>query len=146
MSVVLLDLNVLISLIDPAHPTHDAAHGWFARNRESGWATCPITENGCIRVLSSPKYPTTGTTAARAAAMMREIRGNSDHVFWPDEISIADANRFVADFVAGHQQVADVYLLGLAVHHAGRLATFDRGIPWRAVVGATADHLEVIGE
>jgi uncharacterized protein len=38
----LLDVNVLVALLDPAHLHHDAAHAWFEVKREGGWATCPF--------------------------------------------------------------------------------------------------------
>jgi hypothetical protein len=145
MSIALLDVNVLVALFDPAHPNHEDAHRWFARNRKQGWATCPTTINGCIRVLSNPAYPTVQTTPAEVVSRLRVLSSSSDHQFWPDAVSLLDDSLFQPQMIAGHQRITDVYLLGLAVRRKGRLATFDRSIPLKAVVGATSDHLEVLG-
>ena len=145
MTAALLDVNVLIALFDPAHPNHDDAHRWFSRNRKHGWATCDVTLNGCIRVLSSPSYPSVDATLAEAASRLRVLCGASDHQFWKESESLLDETLFRPEAIAGHQQIADVYLLGLAVRRGGRLATFDRSIPLKAVHGARAEHLEVLG-
>ena len=73
MSIALLDVNVLVALFDPAHNNHEDAHRWFGRNRKHGWATCPITINGCIRVLSNPAYPTVEATPAGVAVRLRGL-------------------------------------------------------------------------
>lgn len=52
----LLDVNVLIALFDPAHIHHGSAHNWFAEIGQSAWATCPVTENGVIRIVGDPRY------------------------------------------------------------------------------------------
>lgn len=56
MKRALLDINVLVALSDQAHVHHDLVHRWFARARASGWATCPLTENGLVRVIGNPSY------------------------------------------------------------------------------------------
>ena len=145
MSTALLDVNVLVALHDPAHPNHEDAHRWFGRNRKRGWATCPITVNGCVRVLSNPAYPTVAATPAEAASRLRILCAGPDHEFWSDSVSLLDESLFRLQAITGHQQIADIYLLGLAVRHGGRLATFDRSIPLKAVVGAGPDRLELIG-
>jgi len=66
--IALLDVNVLVALFDPNHTLHEPAHRWFETERESGWATCPITENGLVRVLSNPKYPGRQTTVRDASS------------------------------------------------------------------------------
>jgi hypothetical protein len=145
MSIALLDVNVLVALHDPAHPNHEDAHRWFGRNRKRGWATCPVTVNGCVRVLSNPAYPTVAATPAEAASRLRILCAGPDHEFWSDSVSLLDESLFRPQAITGHQQIADIYLLGLAARHGGRLATFDRSIPLRAVVGAGPDRLELIG-
>jgi len=145
MKVSLLDVNVLVALFDPAHPNHEDAHDWFARRRRHGWASCPMTINGCARVLSNPSYPTVETTAGEVLSRLSVLSASPDHHFWSDDVSLLDKSVFRAQAIAGHRQITDVYLLGLAVHHDGRLATFDMSIPLRSVVGATPDCLEVIG-
>jgi hypothetical protein len=145
VSVSLLDVNVLIALLDPAHPHHDDAHQWFAQNRKRGWATCPITINGCIRVLSNPAYPTFTVTPDAVASHLRIICSSRDHQWWEDSISILDETVFRMRLISGRQKITDAYLLGLALRHEGKLATFDRSIPLKAVAGAHAGHLELIG-
>ena len=145
MSRALLDVNVLVALHDPAHPNHEDAHRWFGRNRKRGWATCPITVNGCVRVLSNPAYPTVAATPAEAASRLRILCAGPDHEFWSDSVPLLDESLFRLQAITGHRQITDIYLLGLAVKHGGRLATFDRSIPLKAVVGAGPAHLELIG-
>jgi uncharacterized protein len=112
--------------------------------RAAPQATCPVTEAGFVRVLSSPGYAGAVTRAADLADRLRRFRESGGHVFWPDEVSLLDRALFDLSRVAGHRQLRDVYLLGLAHNRRGRLVTFDRTIPLRAVNGATAAALEVI--
>jgi len=144
MSVALLDVNLLVALFDPAHVNHEDAHRWFGRNRRRGWATCPLTLNGCIRVLSNPAYPTVQATPAEIILRLRTLCSAADHHFWSDSVSLPDEGLFLAQGIGGHQKITDAYLLGLAVRHSGRLATFDRSIPLKAVIGAGAAHLELL--
>lgn len=144
MSIALLDVNVLVALFDPAHIHHEAAHRWFARNRKSGWATCPSTINGCVRVLSNPSYPVIEATPAEVANRLRAICRASDHHFWADAVTLTDEGLFRTSSIAEHKQITDVYLLGLSVRNHGRLATFDQSIPMKAVLGAGPAHLAVI--
>lgn len=143
--IALLDVNVLVALFDPSHCHHEAAHQWFAANRGGGWATCPITENGLVRVLSSPAYSGRRTTVADAAARLGQLCGSGDHTFWADSISIRDGSRLEPAWIGGHRAVTDVYLLALAVSQGGRLATFDRAVPVAAVRGASTTHLALLG-
>jgi uncharacterized protein len=142
--VALLDVNVLVALFDPDHVHHEAAHAWFADEGRENWATCPLTEAGCIRVLSSTGYAGTVTRAADLAERLRRFCGSGGHVFWPDDVSLLDGSLFDLSRIAGHRPVTDVYLLGLAHRRRGRLVTFDRTIPLRAVRSATAAALEVV--
>ncbi|MDA1185409.1 MAG: PIN domain-containing protein [Acidobacteria bacterium] len=142
----LLDVNVLVALFDPDHVHHDIAHDWFADNRGDGWATCPLTENGVVRILSNLRYSPTAESSARIVERLRATCDNGNHVFWADDLSLRDVRRFVAAAPISHRQVTDVYLLGLARRHRGRLATFDRTIPLEAVPGGERDDLIVISE
>ncbi|GAC1335352.1 MAG: DNA-binding protein [Beijerinckiaceae bacterium] len=138
----LLDVNVLIALIDPAHVSHDAAHVWFARECRNGWATCPITENGVIRVVGHPNYPNTPGSPAIVADIVRQLRTLPQHVFWPDKISLVDEMYTDVSEILTPRQVTDSYLLALAVAHSGKLATLDRRLSVRATVrGKEALHL-----
>lgn len=144
MSVSLLDVNMLIALFDPCHVHHDRAHEWFGRNRKYGWATCPLTLNGCIRVLSSPAYPTVETSPPEVITHLRKLCEDSHHEFWPDSVSLLEDNLFRPQMITGPRALTDVYLLGLAVRRHGRLATFDAGISLAPVTGALSRNLEII--
>lgn len=145
MSIALLDVNVLVALFDQGHRDHENAHGWLGRNRKYGWATCPITINGCIRILSNPSYLTRQTTPGEVAHVLRNACSAADHHFWEDSVSLTDESLFQASMIRGHQKITDAYLLGLAVRNHGRLATFDRSIPLHAVHGAAPGNLVEIG-
>lgn len=140
----LLDVNVLVALFDPDHIHHDLAHDWFADNRPRGWATCPVTENGFVRVLSNPAYGSAVSRPSELVARLRRFCRSGHHQFWPDVVSLTDESLFDPAFVGGHRQITDVYLLGLAKKRGGRLATFDRTITRKAVVGAERDLVDVI--
>ena len=142
--VALLDVNVLIALFDSVHSHHDLAHDWFADNHDSGWATCPVTENGLLRILGSPARRDTFTPISLLSDHLRRFCASEHHAFWPDTISLRDERIFDLTLVRGHRQVSDVYLLGLAVEHGGRLVTFDQGIQLAAVKAATRASLEVL--
>jgi len=143
--VALLDVNVLVALFDPAHVHHEAAHAWFGANRRNRWATCALTENAFVRVLSNPAYPGSRTRVEDAGARLRTFCSQGQHVFWTDSVSVRDDGRFRWNHVQGHRQLTDVYLLALAVNNEGRLATFDSTISLRAVEQAEGRNLEVIG-
>jgi uncharacterized protein len=140
----LLDVNFLVALFDPDHVHHDPAHDWFVSARGSGWATCPVTENGLVRVLTNAGYGAVTLRPGEVLDRLRSFCGSGDHVFWQDEVSLRDRRLFNPSVIRGHRQVTDVYLLGLAKHMGGRLATFDRSIPLSAVVGATRQTIAVV--
>lgn len=140
----LLDVNVLVALFNPAHTHHDTAHDWFADHRSLGWATCPITENGFVRVLSNPASGSSITRPAALVALLRSFCQSPEHEFWPDILSLSDEAVFDLSCVGSHRHLTDVYLLGLATKHRGQLVTFDRSIPVKAVIGAKATTLAVI--
>jgi hypothetical protein len=143
--IALLDINLLIALFDAAHVHHKAAHAWMAKNRSLGWATCPITQNGCIRVMSQPSYPgrlaVTEITRRFASAV-----AVPEHTFWSDSISLCDASRFDSERILTPRTLTDIYLLGLAQENGGRLVTFDRAIALAAVSKAKGRHLLVLRE
>ena len=140
----MLDVNVLVALFDPDHLHHEPAHEWFATHRQNGWSTCPLTENGLVRILSNAAYSGVHETPASIRQRLDEFCASGHHVFWPDEISLRDRSVFKWPAGVTHRQITDVYQLGLARHKAGRLATFDRRIPLAAVEGVESTHLEVI--
>jgi hypothetical protein len=140
----LLDVNLLVALFDPDHIHHEVAHDWFADNRSAGWATCPLTENGFVRVLSNPEYGAAVGRPSELVARLRRFCKGAHHHLWTDDVSLRDETLFDPACLGSHRQLTDVYLLGLAKRRGGRLATFDRTIPFKAVVGARRDLLEII--
>lgn len=139
----LLDVNVLIALLDAGHAHHAAATDWLARHGELGWATCPITQAGCIRVMANPAYPQP-LAAAAVAGRLAAACADADHAFWPDTVSLVEGEAVDWRRLLGHRQVTDACLLALAVRNEGRFATFDRGVPLAAVRGARETHVVVI--
>lgn len=136
----LLDVNVLVALLDRQHAAHFAANQWLANQGSAGWASCPITENGCLRVLTNPRYPAP-LPARDVLERLRVVKADGNSEFWSDDVSITSPQMFNFALLQGHQQVTDLYLLALAVARGGRLVTFDRGISLPIVTGATAQHL-----
>ena len=143
MTTYLLDVNVLIALVDPAHVQHEPAHDWFARVGSRGFATCPITENGLLRIVGHAKYPNSPGTPAAVLPLLAALRALPGHAFWPDSISIADTPAVDAARLHHHAQVTDSYLLALACAHGGRLASLDKKLNVDAVTGGS-DALELI--
>ena len=139
----LLDVNVLLALMDRDHIHHQRALAWWRSDRDDGWASCPLTQNGFIRISCQTDYPGR-RTAAHAIEQLRLQLAEPTHEFWPDEVSIVDAGLFDRNRILGPNQITDAYLLALAVKHGGRLVTFDRSVPVGAVHGADPRHLAVI--
>lgn len=139
----LLDVNVLIALFDATHVHHEAAHDWFADHRKEGWATCPLTENGFLRVLTHPRAAVEEDYLSLRASLAT-FCDSDEHVFWPNAVSLRDDRLFNPSVLLTHRQLTDAYLLGLARRMGGKLATFDSRIPLKAVRGATMDDLGVI--
>ena len=142
--VALLDVNVLVALFDPDHVHHDLAHDWFADEGRRAWATCPMTESGFVRVLANPAYGSSVTRAPELLSRLRRFCASGGHAFWNETLSLRDRATFNSEMVSGHRQLTDIYLLALAHSRGGRLATFDRSIPLRAVRDATPNDLAII--
>ena len=139
----LLDVNLLIALLDTGHVHHRIATDWLGAHIEEGWASCPITQNGCLRILSLESYPRRQPVAA-VAARLREATLTRWHTFWPDDSSLLDETSFDTDRLLGSRQITDAYLLGLAARHDARFVTFDQGIDLRSVHGAADPHLLIL--
>lgn len=144
MTVSLLDVNFLVALFDPSHLHHDPAHHWFSKHAKSGWATCPLTENGFVRVVCQARHLGGLRTPKALAGRLFELRQIGRYEFWNDRISLLDPGRFDLEKLPGPGQITDVYLLALAVERRGRLVTFDRSIAWRSVSGATAADIHLL--
>ena len=140
----LLDSNVLIALFDADHPHHVWAADWFKANAAAGWASCPQTQSECVRIMSQSGYPNP-VPASVMIERLREATADPSHQFWPADIGITDAKAIDASHIHGPRQVSDTYLLALAVRRKGRFVTFDAGIAIKAVRGASASHLLVLG-
>jgi toxin-antitoxin system PIN domain toxin len=141
----LLDTNLLIALLWPSHEHHQLAAKWFARHRPKRWATCPLTEAGFVRIVSNPAFSRDAVQPRDAAQVLSANTAANDHVFWGDELPFADAVAFAGVRLLGHQQVTDAYLLGLAVHRGGILATLDRRLAALTEPGAAERRaLEIV--
>ncbi len=139
----LLDVNVLIALLDAAHSLHERASEWFGVHAQAGWASCPISQNGCVRIISHPGYP----NPLPVAAVMKRLAAataSSHHRFWPDDVSLLDPRIADPTRIHGPRQLTDLFLLALAIHHAGRFVTFDRAVTLNAVKGAGQEHLVIL--
>lgn len=136
----LLDVNVLIALLDQDHSLHRRAREWFGEGARAGWASCPLTQNGCVRIMSHPGY----SNPVPVASVMRHLReavADPHHQFWADDISLLDEKLADATRIHGSRQLTDLYLLALAVRHGGRFVTFDATISINAIRGAANRHL-----
>jgi toxin-antitoxin system PIN domain toxin len=124
----LLDTNLLIALAWPQHIHHAQAHTWFGATGRQAWATCPITQLGFVRISSNPKIIVHAVSPREAMATLERILAVSGHEFWSDDLPPTTAASFASLALVGHRQVTDAYLLALAQHHGGKLATFDQGV------------------
>lgn len=143
MRRALLDINVLLALLDSDHIDHTRASEWLEDEIDAGWASCAITENGFVRIISQPRYPSPVSPTEAIALLARASHGGQ-HEFWPCDVSLLDPKSVDSSRVHGPRQVTDAYLLALAKAHDGRFITFDRALSLAAVRGATDDHLTVL--
>lgn len=140
----LLDVNALIALVDSDHVGHEAMHRWFRKHANQGWATCPLTENGMVRVLSQAAYPSGQRAPDDVVSLVKALKSAfaESHQFWADDVSLTDESLFRAGRIIGAKLVTDVYLLGLAAHHNGTLVSLDRSLPWQAIQGGSASLVQ----
>lgn len=139
----LLDVNVLLALLDQDHVDHARARAWIETEITHGWASCAITENGFVRIISQPRY--SNPISVRAAIELLDTASSTPHhEFWTCATSVRDGSVIDRSRVHGTREVTDVYLLGLAVSHGGRLVTLDRSISRTAVPAAEIDQLIMI--
>jgi len=139
----LLDINVLLALLDADHVDHRRAQEWISGEIQHGWASCALTQNGFVRIISQPKYPSP-VSPFEAVERLRRATSTEHHEFWLCSTSLLDDRRINSSHVHGPRQVTDVYLLALAVEQRGRLVTFDHSIPLSAAPGATPEHLVIV--
>jgi uncharacterized protein len=131
----LLDVNVLVALLDVDHVDHDRTTRWFERNGHKDWATCPIVQNGIIRILGSATYTNVPFNCGEVAETLRQWCDSEGHTFWPDELSLIDTPNIDLAHLVSPARITDTYLLALAVSRGGRLATLDRRLSVDAVNG-----------
>jgi toxin-antitoxin system PIN domain toxin len=126
--VHLLDVNTLIALCWPSHIHHEPAHSWFADNCRFGWATCPITQLGFVRVSSNSNILPDSVSPRESAEVLGKMISHENHVFWQDIIPFFKHHIVSREYLVEHRQVTEAYLLSLAVRNNGGLATFDKGV------------------
>ena len=139
----LLDVNVLIALLDRDHEHHGVARRWLEDNMAHGWATCTTTQNGCLRIMSQPKYPNS-LPVESVADLLTDMTATEHHEFWPDATSLLTPGVIDWRQVQGPRQITDLYLLALAARNEGRFVTFDKRIVKSAIPGAGDETLHVI--
>lgn len=123
----LLDINVLIALTWPNHVHHDVAQSWFTKIRSEGWATCPLTEAGFVRISCNPSAVKQAATPADAIRLLGKLRELESHSYWTMDRSIVDLPPGILRRIQGYRQISDAVLLALAIQYRGQLATFDSG-------------------
>ena len=136
----LLDVNVLIAMLDADHSLHERAREWFSRNARNGWASCPITQNGCARVMSYSGYPN-ALPVRQVMERLREATHTPHHEFWPDDVTLLEPQIADLSRIHGPRQLTDLYLLALVVSRDGRFVTFDASVPLNAIKNAEKRHL-----
>ncbi len=141
MRIQLPDVNILVALHDETHQGFERAHRWFAEEGQLAWATCPLTENGFVRVLSQPALPNHVDNPVVALAYLRDMLDAHRHThhFWPDDVTLRDETLFRVEAIGGHRQVTDAYMLGLCQRHRGTLVTLDVGITDGVIVRPDPD-------
>src|SRR5437660_5400098 len=98
----LLAVNLLVALIDPDYLHSNIAHRWWVEYGNAGWASCPITENGAIRILSNPNYSHAAKFIPKfVIGKLEEFVERYDHEFWPDDVSLRDENLFATELIYG---------------------------------------------
>jgi hypothetical protein len=122
----LLDVNVLLAWLWPAHEAHKAASSWMHSHRQEPWATCPITEMGFLRIVTNPSFSHHAPAWAEAVSILRKHTEVSPrHCFWQDSLALVEMDKRLGKRIKGPSQITDAYLLALAMHHQGTLVTFD---------------------
>ena len=142
MKPYLLDIDLLLARVWPSHVHHSLAQTWFAERRAAGFATCPLTEIGLVRISANPQLTRRAVLAGEALALLQRITAMPEHAFWADDLAVTVAVGS-GEGIVGHRQITDGYLVALARRHGGVLATFDRGALSLARPGE--DVVELVG-
>jgi toxin-antitoxin system PIN domain toxin len=138
----LLDVNVSLALLDRPHVQHGRARRWLDDEIHRGWASCVLTQNGFVRIISQSRYGGVVSTSA-ALEQLDEACSTDYHEFWACSLNLLDRS-LDRTRILGPRQLTDAYLLALAVHHGGRFVTLDTSVPRGAVPSASAEQLVVI--
>ena len=125
---VLRDVNILLILHDPHHQDYKLVWQWFSHPKQRPFATCPTTQSGMMRLLLQGVAGAAPFTTQEARNALLRLVQRPGHVYWPDTPAYLEATESLFKRMQGHRQTTDSYLLGLAIHNKGRLATMDRGI------------------
>ena len=136
----LFDVNFLIAILIGSHSHYQRAHDWWRDHAGNGWASCPITENGFVRIVSQPSFAAP-LLVAEGIELLKGAKSDTDNAFWNDDISIVDDTIFDTDYLLKSNQITDAYLLALAIKNKGKLVTFDRSLGRRAAIGDVSRHL-----
>jgi uncharacterized protein len=139
----LLDVNVLLALLDSDHVDHERARAWMSAEVEYGWASCAITQNGFVRIISQSRYPSP-VPPSQAVDLLARAADTEHHKYWPCTVSILDPRTIDRSRLHGSRQVTDAYLLALAAANNGRFVTLDQTVALSAVPIATNEHLTVL--
>jgi uncharacterized protein len=139
----LLDINVLLALFDSDHVDHERARDWLNDEIADGWASCAITQNGFVRILSQPNYPGP-VSMSEALELLTDATSTHHHEYWSCSVSLTDDAVVDRSRIHGHRQLTDIYLLALAAANNGRFVTFDTSIPLDAVRTASKDDLVIL--
>src|SRR5574337_407935 len=139
----LLDVNVLLALLDCDHVDHEQARAWITQEIEQGWASCAITQNGFVRIISQQRYPSP-VSPRHAIDLLARATHTQHHEFWPCTVSVLDPKVISPSRVHSSKQVTDAYLLALAVANRGRFVTFDQSIALTTVSDAQNQHLTIL--
>jgi len=144
VSGFLLDVNVLIALLWPPHEAHARAQRWFAKNAGQGWATCAMSQAGFVRIVSNPAFSQRVVSPRDALEVLQGSVQHRAHRFWTEEIGVTEAVARFGGRLIGHQQVTDAYLLGLAIHKKGRLATLDASLAGLLASATASERAAVV--
>jgi toxin-antitoxin system PIN domain toxin len=142
MTAFLLDVNVLVALAWPGHEAHEQVQVWFARKADLGWATCPFTQSGFVRVISNPAFSTRAVSPQDALRALNTSIKHPAHRFWAADIGFGEAVRRFQSRLVGHKQVTDAYLLGIAQHKRGKVVTLDRSLT--ALLDPKSDNRDLV--
>lgn len=139
-----MDVNLLIALAWPNHIHHEVAHRWLQSIRPEKWATCPLTQNGFVRISSNPSAIEDAVSPLDAVKVLRKFMAHADHVFVDEDLPLP-SDHFESMFVTGHRQVSDAYLLSLCIEKGIRLSTLDTGVKSLLPVNSALHrHLETV--